>query len=152
MKRRIAHTVFAAAASLFVMAAAARAQTIELKVSHYLPPNHQIQGILESWAADLAKQFGPMEPGRVVYLMRQVCGALSEAHRFGLVHRDLKPGNIMLTKSGAKLMDFGLAKLASRKQLGVGVSEMSAQETAVATSPENLGVAKSGIDRRVVAP
>ena len=43
----------------------------------------------------------------------EVCEALEAAQRVGIVHRDLKPGNIMLTKSGAKLMDFGLAKAAA---------------------------------------
>ncbi len=42
----------------------------------------------------------------------EIADALDKAHRHGIVHRDLKPGNVMLTKSGAKLLDFGLAKLA----------------------------------------
>jgi serine/threonine protein kinase len=54
-----------------------------------------------------------LPPGRVVYLLRQVCGALGEAHAAGLIHRDLKPSNIFASRRGgmddvAKLFDFGL--------------------------------------------
>jgi serine/threonine-protein kinase len=58
---------------------------------------------------------GPLPPGRVVYLLRQVCGALAEAHAAGLIHRDLKPGNVIVAALGgqwdvAKLLDFGLVQ------------------------------------------
>ena len=44
--------------------------------------------------AELVDRHGPLPPGRVVYLLRQVCGALREAHAAGLIHRDIKPSNI----------------------------------------------------------
>ena len=61
------------------------------------------------------QQFGIMSPGRVVYLLKQICGALHEAWCEGLVHRDIKPSNIFLSERGhmfdvAKLLDFGLVQ------------------------------------------
>ncbi|SPF37242.1 Serine/threonine protein kinase [Candidatus Sulfotelmatobacter kueseliae] len=53
---------------------------------------------------------GPLPMEQVVQIGVEITDALDKAHRRGIIHRDLKPGNIMLTKSGAKLMDFGLAK------------------------------------------
>src|SRR5712692_225814 len=65
----------------------------------------------ETLADRLAK--GPMPMEQVLRYGIEIAGALDKAHKAGVVHRDLKPGNIMLTKSGAKLLDFGLAKPAS---------------------------------------
>src|SRR5262245_30641654 len=48
----------------------------------------------------LVEQFGPQEPARTIWLARQVCESLSEAHKVGLVHRDIKPGNIFVCKLG----------------------------------------------------
>ncbi|HEV2488651.1 MAG TPA: protein kinase [Candidatus Acidoferrales bacterium] len=53
---------------------------------------------------------GPLAPEQVLQTGIEICEGLEAAHRAGVVHRDLKPGNIMLTKTGAKLLDFGLAK------------------------------------------
>ncbi len=63
----------------------------------------------ETLAQRLVK--GPLPAEHVLQYAIQIADALDKAHRKGITHRDLKPGNIMLTKSGAKLLDFGLAKL-----------------------------------------
>src|SRR5580693_396098 len=62
----------------------------------------------ESLAQRLEK--GPLPLEQVLKFGAQIADALDKAHRSGVVHRDLKPGNIMLTPTGAKLLDFGLAK------------------------------------------
>src|SRR5205809_4893504 len=53
---------------------------------------------------------GPLPFDQVIKIGTQIAEALDRAHKAGVVHRDLKPSNIMLTKSGVKLLDFGLAK------------------------------------------
>ncbi len=65
--------------------------------------------------AEIVEHDGPMPPGRVIHLLQQTCDALAEAHAMGLVHRDIKPGNIFAAQRGgvfdvAKLLDFGLVK------------------------------------------
>jgi eukaryotic-like serine/threonine-protein kinase len=69
----------------------------------------------------LVEQHGPQPEGRVIYILRQVCGSLNEAHRAGLIHRDVKPANIILTERGGvpdfvKLLDFGLVKAVGVQQ------------------------------------
>jgi hypothetical protein len=63
----------------------------------------------------LVRTYGPQPPARVVHILRQVCGALAEAHEVGLIHRDVKPANIIVSERGgmpdvAKVVDFGLVK------------------------------------------
>jgi serine/threonine protein kinase len=63
----------------------------------------------ESLAERLSR--GPLPLDQALKLAREISDALDKAHRQGVVHRDCKPGNIMMTKAGAKLLDFGLARL-----------------------------------------
>ena len=63
----------------------------------------------------MVKDYGPLPEGRVIHFLLQVCGSLSEAHSAGLIHRDVKPANIMVCRRGglydvSKMVDFGLVK------------------------------------------
>jgi serine/threonine-protein kinase len=85
----------------------------------------------------LVARHGPLPAARAVYLLRQVCGALREAHAAGLIHRDVKPANVIVCNRGGvhdvvKLLDFGLVRA-----VGPGDGRLTV-DGAVAGTPEYM--------------
>ena len=104
----------------------------------------------------LVREFGPLPPNRVLYLLRQVCHSLADAHARGLVHRDIKPANIYVCRMGleydfAKVLDFGLVKIQTggrgRNSETLATMENTTPGTPAYMAPEII-LGDSDVDRR----
>ncbi len=94
----------------------------------------------------LVARHGRQPAGRVIHILRQVCGSLAEAHEIGLVHRDIKPANIVLGRRGgeadvAKVLDFGLVKAIDAKKESSLTSVGAVLGTPLYMSPEAIEAA-----------
>ena len=88
------------------------------------------------------KRFGPLDEARVIYILRQVCASLQEAHEAGHVHRDVNPANIMICRRAGeydvvKVLDFGLVKDVGTQDPGVTASD-TRPGTPLYMSPEQI--------------
>jgi len=102
--------------------------------------------------SELVRQAGPLPPGRVIYLFRQVCAGLAEAHGLGLIHRDLKPANVFVAVRGgesdvAKVLDFGLVKLTKDPGAVALTGDMTVSGTPMYMAPEQA-TADRALDAR----
>jgi serine/threonine protein kinase len=89
----------------------------------------------------MVQRVGPLSEARTVYLLKQACGSLAEAHATGLVHRDVKPANLFLTRRGGmadfvKVLDFGLVKAAGGADEAHLTSANAVTGTPLYLSPE----------------
>jgi serine/threonine-protein kinase len=103
-----------AAASLNHPAIVAVYDTGEDRTANGATPYIVMEYVEGDTLRDVLRREGPLAPERAMALAADICGALDFSHRNGIVHRDVKPGNVMITPQGTvKVMDFGIARAVS---------------------------------------
>ena len=108
-------------------------------IGHQDGVDYLVLEYLEGETLEQRLERGPLPPEQVVRYGIQIADALARAHRAGIIHRDLKPGNVMLTKSGAKLMDFGLAKAQATVPAIAALSQMATADRKLTEEGTLLG-------------
>jgi TolB-like protein/Flp pilus assembly protein TadD len=101
-----------------------------------------VMELVEGRALDEILSRGKLPLGEALAYGGQIARALDAAHRSGIVHRDLKPANVMITSSGAKLLDFGLAKLDDEPQAPEPAGAVTEQRGPLTTEGTVLGTAQ----------
>ncbi len=98
-----------------------------------------VMELVEGQTLEQRLQKGGLPLAEALKYTIQIADALDKAHRQGVVHRDLKPGNVMITRSGVKLLDFGLAKLKGDAATASGLSQAPTHDRALTTEGTILG-------------
>jgi Tol biopolymer transport system component/predicted Ser/Thr protein kinase len=108
-------------------------------VGHQDGVDYLVMEFVEGESLEERLNKGPLPIEQVLRYGIEIAEALDKAHRQGIVHRDLKPANIMLTKSGAKLLDFGLAKIVAAESPVVQLSHMATAQRPLTQEGTILG-------------
>jgi eukaryotic-like serine/threonine-protein kinase len=98
-------------------------------IGHHDGTDYIVMELLQGETLEQRLKKGPLPSEEVLRFATQIADALAKAHKLGITHRDLKPANIMLTKLGAKLMDFGLAKQSAQAPLAQALTEMTMEHS-----------------------
>jgi len=98
-----------------------------------------VMEVLEGETLERRLEKGPLPPEQTIRYGAQIADALARAHKLGITHRDLKPANIMMTKSGAKLLDFGLATQSGPAPLAEALTQMTQEHSKLTSAGMIVG-------------
>ena len=106
---------------------------------HDIGPNYLVMEYIEGETLSKLIERGPLPLDKALTYAVQIVDALAAAHAKGVIHRDLKPGNIIVTKNGAKVLDFGLAKVSSERLSGDSAASIETMTEPITRAGAILG-------------